>query len=90
VAGGAGAGLARESLDSTIKSPEDLNRYLGAPVLSVIPMVKAPRNPSGQRRRQWLVVATILACLAVVLLLLHVFLMPLDVLWFSLQRRFLA
>lgn len=38
-----------EYLDTSIRSPEDVTRRLGAPVLAAIPMVALPELPAGKR-----------------------------------------
>lgn len=38
--------LGFEYLDDTLKSPEDLEKQLGLPVLGVIPLLKAPETPA--------------------------------------------
>lgn len=41
-----------EYLDTSIRSPEDVTRRLGAPVLATIPMVVLPEQSAGKRRQK--------------------------------------
>jgi uncharacterized protein involved in exopolysaccharide biosynthesis len=87
---GAGVGLAaaRESLDQTIKSSEELSALTGEPVLSVVPFMETrqERRAKALKRVLWIVV--LLGAIAAALIVVHLFVMPLDILWLKLERRF--
>ncbi|MDY0188968.1 MAG: hypothetical protein RBR16_13710 [Syntrophus sp. (in: bacteria)] len=89
----AGAGLvaAQESLDRSVKTETDLNSLAGVPVLSVIPfMSHAEEKRTWKLDRKMLIILAASAVAGVVLLVLvHFFLMPLDILWIRLQRKLL-
>jgi succinoglycan biosynthesis transport protein ExoP len=85
---GAGAVLGREALDASVRGPKDIRELLQVPALASIPIIVT----SGERARRQLitryswggsVAALILAALSV-----HFFILPLDVLWLVLVRRF--
>ena len=87
LAGGFGAGVLREALDRTVRGAKDVVRALQVPLLARIP---TPHSPARARRR----VARLRAALAGSVLLLaatlaavHWLYRPLDVAWYSLQRR---
>jgi len=89
----AGAGLvaAQESLDRSVKTETDLNSLAGVPVLSVMPfMSHAEEKRTWKLDRKMLIILAASAVAGVVLLVLvHFFLMPLDILWIRLQRKLL-
>jgi uncharacterized protein involved in exopolysaccharide biosynthesis len=87
---GAGVGIAavRESLDHSLKTAEEISRNTGLPVLSVLPFME-----TGEERRarkiKWIVI--FLGVIGVIVLALFIFdqfVMPLDVLWAKMQRKF--
>ena len=86
---GAGVGLAaaRESLDQSIKTPEELKNLTGMPVMSVIPQMESNQE---RRNRRIKVVLWILGAIGVIvaaLVLVDRFVMPLEILWIKIQRR---
>lgn len=89
----AGIGLvaAQESLDRSVKTETDLNSLAGVPVLSVMPfMSHAEEKRTWKLDRKMLMILAASAVAGVVLLVLvHFFLMPLDILWIRLQRKLL-
>lgn len=87
----AGAGLAavalRETVDATVHGPKDLTRMMQVPVLSLLPPLPAPVTAArrGTLLKLALLAAAGVAVIAV--LLLHNFVMPVDVAWYALLRR---
>ncbi|MGH8323441.1 MAG: lipopolysaccharide biosynthesis protein, partial [Steroidobacteraceae bacterium] len=85
---GFGAVVARESLDASVRGPTDIRQLLQVPALASIPIIVTATDRARHQRMlrySWgggVVVAT-LAVLSV-----HFFVLPLDVLWVSLWRRF--
>ena len=76
-----------ESMDGSVRSSRGLAGLLTAPLLAVIPYVE---NIEDHRRKSKLkvsLVVSVIAGIAVVLLLIHLFFMPLDVLWYSILRK---
>ena len=88
VGGGIGSGAVAESLDHSIRTPEQLARLTLLPPLGVIPFMPNERDLSRVVKRRRLLKGAGVGALAMVLVLLHVFVMPLDVLWFAALRRF--
>jgi hypothetical protein len=82
---------AQESLDRSVKTETDLNSLAGVPVLSVMPfMSHAEEKKSWKLDRKMLMILAACAVAGVVLLVLvHFFLIPLDILWIRLQRKLL-
>jgi len=89
LATGSGVGLAavKENLDQSVKSREDLLRLTGSRVLSTIPYLETDEERKAKRRKRvgWAVI--VVAAAATALVLVHLFVMPLDILWIKVQRR---
>jgi polysaccharide biosynthesis transport protein len=88
LAAGFGAVVARESFDGSVRGPADIRQLLQVPALASIPIIvtEADRKRSRRINRfSWSggVVAVLLAAV-----LVHLFVLPLDVAWISLLRRF--
>jgi polysaccharide biosynthesis transport protein len=77
-----------ETLDSTIRSRQDLVKLTGIPPLALVPHIGTVAEFQAARRRRWFAAGSSFATVCVAVLLIHLFYMPLDVLWFSLARRF--
>jgi polysaccharide biosynthesis transport protein len=77
-----------ESLDSTIRGRQDLVNLTGIAPLCLVPHIGTIGEFRAARRRRWLAAGTSFASVCVAVLLIHLFYMPLDVLWFAFARRF--
>jgi hypothetical protein len=78
----------RESLDDSVRGPEDLQRQLGLTPLGVIPRFATSDDRRRSLRRRWtLATATGVAVVAAVAAM-HLLVVPLDALWFAALRRF--
>ncbi len=88
VGGGIGAGALAESLDHSIRTPEQLSRLTQLFPLAVIPFMPNERDLSRAIKRRHLLRGAGVGAFVTILALLHVFVMPLDVLWFAALRRF--
>jgi hypothetical protein len=69
-------------MDESVRGSKDLTRLLRVPVLAVIPYMENKAEKRRKRRIALIIVASLLAALGLALLLVHSFLIPLDVLWF--------
>lgn len=77
-----------EALDSSVRNSKDLAHTLAVPLLSAIPYI---RNEADRQRKKFpwkLAIAIAVGGVAVLLLAIHFFWMPLEVFWFSMLRRF--
>jgi len=86
---GAGAGhlALREFLDKGLYGARTVQLVTGAPPLALIPnIVTAAERRRTIRRRVVLAVAA-LVCLVGVTVAVHLFVMPLDLIWFTLMRK---
>jgi succinoglycan biosynthesis transport protein ExoP len=88
LAGGIGSGAAAEALDNSIRTPEQLARLTQSFPLAVIPFMPNERDLSRAVKRRLLIRGAGVGALVTIIALLHVFVMPLDELWFAALRRF--
>mgnify|MGYP001168829190 CR=1 FL=1 len=88
VGGGIGFGAAAEVLDHAIRTPEQLARLTQLPPLAVIPFMPNEQDLARAVMRRRLLQGAGVGALVTILALLHVFVAPLDVLWFAALRRF--
>lgn len=88
VCGGAGVGAAAESLDHSIRTPDQLVALTQHFPLAVIPFMPNEDDVSRAKLRRRVVQTAGIGAVATALVLLHVFVVPLDVLWFTALRRF--
>jgi succinoglycan biosynthesis transport protein ExoP len=87
IGGGIGSGAVAESLDRSIRSPKQLARLTLLTPLAVIPFMPNEQDLSRAVIRKRLLKGAGVGALVMTLALLHVFVMPLDVLWFAALRR---
>jgi uncharacterized protein involved in exopolysaccharide biosynthesis len=85
--GGLGFAAVGESLDSSIRGMKGVTQTLQVAPLAVIPYLESDREISRRRRRGWSLVVGSLASVILVALLVHLFVTPLDVLWYKALRR---
>ena len=88
LAGGIGSGAAAESLDHSIRTPKQLVQLTQLSPLAVIPFMPNEQDLSRAVKRRRLLQGAGVGAFVAILALLHVFVMPLDVLWFAALRRF--
>jgi polysaccharide biosynthesis transport protein len=77
-----------EAMDSTIRGRQDLVHLTGIPPLALVPHIGTVAEFRAARRRRWLAAGTSVATVCVAVVLIHLFYMPLDVLWFTFAHRF--
>jgi polysaccharide biosynthesis transport protein len=84
---GAAAAAARESWDGSVRGPYDIRQLLKVPALASIPVIV---NADDRRRRQKVVRYSWgggLIALILIVVSVHFFVAPLDVLWIAVLRR---
>lgn len=86
--GGVAVVLLRESLDSSVKNRDHLIEILGVAPLTVIPYIINPQELDAYRKQRQVAMAVSMVVMVVVAAGIHIFVMPLDVLWFVAMRRF--
>lgn len=87
-AGGIGHLALREVLDKGIYGARAVQTLTRIPLLGVIPLIKTARDRRNRTRRLWLLVAGLALAAVGTLTVVHVLIIPLDVLWFKLLIRF--
>jgi polysaccharide biosynthesis transport protein len=87
VGGGIGSGAAAELLDHSIRTPEQLAQLTQLFPLAMIPFMPNEQDLSQAVKRRRLIQGAGVGALLTIIALLHVFVMPLDVLWFAALRR---
>lgn len=86
--GGLGAVLLMDSLDPSIRGASDMRRLLSVPPLAAIPRIVTLAERKRHRRLVWYSWQAGIVTLIVAAALVHFLVMPLDILWISLLRRF--
>jgi succinoglycan biosynthesis transport protein ExoP len=87
VGGGIGSGAVAESLDHSIRSPEQLLTLTQHFPLAVIPFMPNEEDVSRVRIKRRLAQTAGLGVFGTALVIVHVYVIPLDVLWFTALRR---
>lgn len=85
--GGVGIGVAAESIDHSIRTPDQLVALTQHFPLAVIPFMPNEEDVSHAKLRRRVAQTAGIGAVATAILLLHVFVVPLDVLWFIVLRR---
>jgi hypothetical protein len=85
---GAAAVVARDSFDASVRGPTDIRRLLQVPALASIPIIVTARDRVRRRRITALSWGGSIVVILVAAVAVHLFVMPLDVVWISLLRRF--
>lgn len=88
IGGGIGSGAAAESLDHSIRTPEQLAQLTQLFPLAVIPFMPNEEDLSKAVARRRLIKGAGAGAFVMVLLLVYLFWLPLDVMWYSTLRRF--
>lgn len=88
LAGSLGYALLADNMDSTIRGSRGVLATLNMAPLSVIPYLATDTEQSKQRGRKRVVFISVVTVVGLIALLIHLFIQPLDVLWFRALRRF--
>jgi uncharacterized protein involved in exopolysaccharide biosynthesis len=84
---GAGAVLAREAFDASVRGPSDIALLLEVPALASIPVIVTAADRVRRRRINFISWGGSVASLVLAVVCVHFFYRPLDVLWSVLLRR---
>jgi len=87
IASGIGTVAVAESMSQTIRGPASVIKLLSMPPMAVIPYMETEQIGRNRRRKWMFVIALILTALIGAVWLVHVFVMPLDVLWYVVLRK---
>lgn len=86
-AGGVGTVAVSENADATVRGARGVTALITIPPLAAIPNIETAADRRRRRLRQAGTVAAISVTIGSAIALVHFFFMPLDVLWYALQRR---
>lgn len=86
---GAGAGLAfvQENMDHSIKKASELDGLGDIPVLSVIPLIESEEEIKRKRKKMIIGGLSAVGVMIAALIVIHIFVMPLDIIWLKIQRK---
>ena len=87
IACGLGYAFVAEALDGTIRGVKSITILLTAAPLAVIPEIFVPSDYFRRKRFNKIAIITMLSSFVVVVLIIHFFWSPLDVLWFRGVRK---
>ena len=88
VALGFGAVVAREVLDASVRGPGDIRQLLQVPALVSIPVIVTTSDRARHKRFLFYSWSGTVAALLLIVVGVHFFVRPLDVVWLGLWRRF--
>lgn len=86
--GGVGVGIAADNLDGKVHTREQLARTMRNVPLVVIPYLPSDREVAGLARRRVAISLSAFGLVAVVAIILHLAWRPLDVVWYTILRKF--
>lgn len=84
---GAGCGAMAEAMDGSVRGTRALRQLGAVAVLGSVPYIETAAEVRGRRRRRILALAAMAAASAGALMLVHLWLRPLDVLYFQIVSR---
>jgi len=82
-----GAAALHESFDASVRGPGDIRRLLQVPALASIPLIVTQQDRARRKKRVRLSWAGTIALVLCMLVIVHLFVRPLDVLWSVMLRR---
>jgi len=85
---GVGAVAARETLDSSVRGPSDIRQMLQVPALASIPIIVTVADRVRRRKMTRYSLGGGITAVILAVVTVHFLIMPLDVLWVTLLRRF--
>jgi hypothetical protein len=88
VGAGVGAIVVGELLDGSVRGPSDLERLVGAPPLGIIPVILTDEDRRAKKRLRIRFAAGSAVAFVLLVVMAHLFIAPLDALWFAALRRF--
>jgi polysaccharide biosynthesis transport protein len=88
IALGIGAVVARESLDASVRGPGDIRQLLQVPALASIPVIVTASDRVRHKRALVFSWGGSVAVFVCIVLGVHFFVRPLDVVWLTLLRKF--
>ena len=84
---GVGSAAVAESMDKAVRGTKGLISVLQMAPLAVIPYLATEADTRRERTRKRVILASVVAGIVIILLLIHFLFSPLDVLWFRGMRK---
>lgn len=82
-----GGAAAREALDTTIKSTDQINALTAVTILGGLAVVKTDEEILKLKRRKLFLLGAAAAGVVLLLVVVNYFVMPLDILWIKIHRK---
>ncbi|MFO1466809.1 MAG: hypothetical protein U1F35_10290 [Steroidobacteraceae bacterium] len=76
-----------EATDTRIRDRDHVVQLLGVPPLAIVPYMHVREERNSQRRRRLLIMAAVASTLILSVLLFHLFIRPLDLVWYEILQR---
>jgi len=86
--GGFGYAAMSENMDTTIRDARTMRMLTGHAPLASIAFIETNADIKKQHSRKIFILSTVFAALALLLMAVHIYVTPLDVMWFSVTRKF--
>ncbi|MBS0613186.1 MAG: lipopolysaccharide biosynthesis protein [Proteobacteria bacterium] len=77
-----------ESIDTRIRDRDHVIQLLGVPPLAIVPYVVTAEDQRQRRKTRAFIAAGAVAALAIVAVLIHLFVRPLDLVWYGILQKF--
>jgi polysaccharide biosynthesis transport protein len=90
IGGGIGLAAFQETTDDSFKSSGELSRFIKAPVLSVMPVIVSDEDKQRGKKRWALTAAVALCVLLLAIVLVHLYVMPIEMLVVKIQHRMMG
>jgi len=87
IGAGVGGASMREYSDQSARSVAALASLTGFPVLGAIPEIVTWKDRLRASRRRWIIIVSTAAAIVLTVVIVHLFIMDLDVFWARLMRR---
>jgi hypothetical protein len=87
IASGVGTASLQEASDRSARKTEDLTRMLPFPVLAEIPEIVTAEEELRRKKRVKIAVVSSLLFVLIIVLVIHFFVMDMDILWIRVMRR---
>ncbi|MFK5947911.1 MAG: GNVR domain-containing protein, partial [Methylococcales bacterium] len=87
IAAGLGVAILKEAMDGSVRGVSAVSKILTAAPLAVIPLIYNTYDLRRKQRISRIVMGSVLGSIVAVMLLIHFFWTPLDVLWFRGLRK---
>lgn len=85
---GAGCGALAEAMDGSVRGLRSLRQLTDAPLLGAIPYIATGAEVARRKRRITLAVTGMVGAFAALVLLFHIYVRPLDIIFYQLMDRF--